>query len=119
MSRRHEVMLTVSEYLKYLRASADFVNWPPDVFAVAMSLLQKSGAYTRAISDWWPPTDRSSGVPPEAQARLWADRMRQIGNSWRAGVLRESIQIPSEVVGWWNTILDPGTLELTAIRNND
>jgi len=111
-------MLTVADYLQFLRASADFVNWPPDVFAVVMSLLQKSGAYTRAISDWWPPADRHSDVPLETQARLWAKRMKDIGVAWRAGVLSEPRLIPPEVKEWWRTVL-MGDLKVSGIREDD
>jgi hypothetical protein len=34
--------LTVGRYLEFLGASERLVEWPPDVFAVAVSLLQKS-----------------------------------------------------------------------------
>jgi hypothetical protein len=111
-------VLTITDYLNYLHASTSFVEWPPDVFAVAMSLLQKSGAYTHAISDW-PPTDAMSTVPKEEQVRSWADRMKTIGEAWRVGVLRKPPSVPSEVRNWWQVVLQTGRLEVASIRDDD
>lgn len=112
-------MLTVSDYLEYLRASPDFVNWPPDVFAVAVSLLQKSGAYTRVVSDSWPPTGPKTAAPG-TPASLWASEIRKIGLTWRSVVLSAPPQDPpAEVVDWWRTVLDRGSLTLAAVRSDD
>jgi hypothetical protein len=46
--------MRVTEVLQYMNVDDKFLGWPPDVFAVVMTLLQKSGAYTRAVSDEWP-----------------------------------------------------------------
>lgn len=111
--------LTVGRYLEFLGASEKLVEWPPDVFAVAVSLLQKSGAYTRAISDWWPPSDRRSGVPLATQARQWADRMKEIGLAWRKEAMNDPRNAPIEIVKWWNTVLAAGALNIADIRGND
>src|SRR5579884_3765247 len=35
-------------------------SWPPDVFALVMAVLQKSGAYGRVVTRWPPEGNRSS-----------------------------------------------------------
>jgi hypothetical protein len=109
--------LTVGRYLDFLGASEKLVEWPPDVFGVAVSLLQKSGAYTRAISDW-PPIDRSSAVPVKTQARQWTERMKALGAEWRNGAMTEPRNTPTDVVNWWHTVLNADTSNIADIRMN-
>ena len=47
--------------------------WPADVFAIATSLLQRTGAYTAAMDHW----------PPDGQEATWAEDVRTAGQHWR------------------------------------
>ncbi len=49
-------------------------KWPPDVFAMVATVLQKSGAYSEVVNGQWPP--RGTGDQ-------WARRMSQVGGQWR------------------------------------
>ncbi|HET8798910.1 MAG TPA: hypothetical protein VFO89_14550, partial [Thermoanaerobaculia bacterium] len=64
--------------------------WPPDAFALAAALLQRSGAYSRAVTDW----------PPR---KSWTRSIERIGSQWRkaAGERRKA---PAEVQNWWGAV---------------
>jgi len=64
---------TIGEFLEYLSPGwheTGVPPWPPDVFALAAMLLQKSGAYGY-VSEGWPPTTH------------WVKEMRRVGHDWR------------------------------------
>jgi hypothetical protein len=75
--------------------------WPPDVFAIAASVLLGSGAYISVVERWPPAGTKKEGclqVPSEK----WADAMRDIGKRWRQGwPLRLP---PQEVRHWWRIL---------------
>lgn len=47
--------------------------WPADVFAIATSLLQRTGAYAAAMDHW----------PPDGQEDTWIGNVRKAGRHWR------------------------------------
>ena len=55
--------------------------WPPDVFALCLYVLQKSGAYCQVLSDW--PPDRKLRNKESLQA--WAKDVTKEGLNWRLG----------------------------------
>jgi hypothetical protein len=71
--------LTISDQLSQIlpRLLSDETSkmpiWPPDVFAIATSLLQRTGAYVRAMDHW----------PPDGQELTWIDEVRAAGRYWR------------------------------------
>jgi hypothetical protein len=47
--------------------------WPADVFAIAASLLQRTGGYARTIYHW----------PPDGRESTWIDEVCEAGKHWR------------------------------------
>jgi hypothetical protein len=72
----------------------ELLTWPPDVFALAASLLLKSGAYSRAVSGW----DRDR---PLAQ---WVKWIARIGRQWR-----DDLSSPPSKVRQWHQVLHSKT----------
>lgn len=111
--------LTVAQYLQFVGASAHFAASAADVFAVVASLLQKSGAYTRSISDLWPPRE-SPDTPPKAEdASRWAITVRRIGKNWREAMMEVEPNVPKDVSDLWNRVLQPGALTVTGLQGDD
>src|ERR1039458_3855835 len=60
--------MTVGDYFTFLSEKgwpSKAKDWPPDVFALCASVLQKSGGYIGIVSDWPPPgrgTDKHEGA---------------------------------------------------------
>lgn len=84
--------LTVVDYLESLAPGvtkrAVPPLWPPDVFALAASLLQRSGAYTLVVQ-------KKLGTD-------WPAEMRSVGQKWRQSFATE---VPEDVAKWWTTLL--------------
>lgn len=60
------------------RPVLEFFRWPPDVFAMAATVLRDSGAYLQAA--------RSHEYPPDSAFRVeaWHDRIELAASDWRA-----------------------------------
>jgi hypothetical protein len=78
--------------------------WPPDLFALAGSLLLKSGAYRRAMIAW----------PPSAS---WEARVGRIAKKWRVQWNRGRAA-PGEVRALWQRVLALGSTALGSISDN-
>jgi hypothetical protein len=89
----------------------DLLQWPPDVFAVAAVLLQRTGAYSRVVKDW-PPHEKR--IKPDE----WASNMMYLGDKWRDAVnarlqqngkrfktQAKSAKIPERINSWWEYFL--------------
>ena len=63
--------------LPRLRTNNAMPAWPPDCFALCVSLLRRTGAYTRMFANW-PPDSLAEGALEE-----WVDDTRRLGESWR------------------------------------
>jgi hypothetical protein len=105
--------LTLGEFLCQIlpRLSSDrtFPNWPPDCFALCLSVLKRTGAYMPLLSDWPPRPRRSDALS------AWASKARKLGKTWRQswnagtnftqlrgewGVLCDSFETPlDEIIG--------------------
>lgn len=95
---------TVGDYLAYLAPelweSKRPPRWPPDAFALAAALLQKSGAYNRVLSRWPP-----GGKP----LKEWVEEIREVGWKWReAWVARTAL--PRAIQRWWAAVVKAGPL---------
>lgn len=81
--------LTVGQYLDWLapelRKSRTTPPWPPDVFALAASLLQRSGAYTAIVQK-------------RIAAEDWVQEIRDVAAEWRT-MFKTSV--PERVSEWW------------------
>jgi hypothetical protein len=89
---------------------ANLLRWPPDIFAFATTLLQRSDAYCLVVSRWPP-----SGATPSG----WANSITEIGKQWRAAAVDAAAPIPPQVIGWWDTLSAAGALEVSEVRHRD
>src|SRR4051794_28574370 len=91
--------VTIHEFLTFLAPEfwAEQVRgetrppWPPDVFALVASLLQRSGAHPRVVHPPWPPT----GHDPTQ----YLDEIIKLGAEWRTA---SRSGLPSGVARWWH-----------------
>jgi hypothetical protein len=84
----------------------ELLSWPPDVFALAASLLQKSGAYIHAVSGW------KRDMPIEE----WTKFMKKTGYKWRCNLKNP----PAKIRRWYRTLLKKEVrgLPVLEISNN-
>jgi hypothetical protein len=114
-------METIGDFLDFLAGTTvapETIQWPPDGFACAASLLERSGGYLAVLSKW----------PPDTLGKeTWGIRMRSLGQAWRDAAAAGQGP-PAEVVEAWSHILDhrwfqvqdlgTDTPEAEAIRNS-
>jgi hypothetical protein len=97
--------LTIADHLSQILPrilsdeSSEMPEWPPDVFAIATSLLQRTGAYARAM-DYW---------PPDGQEATWATEVRDAGILWRQHWKDGTFSYLDKS---WNTLLSKHDLPL-------
>src|SRR5271157_3222558 len=96
---------TIGAILEYLSPGLHRTGCPlrpPDAFALAAVLLQKSGAYS-FVSEQWPPSPH------------WVKQMRKVGHGWRRSWAGKQA-LPAEVREWWHIVVTHRTVELAALR---
>lgn len=86
-------------------------GWPPDIFALCMSLLLKAGAYCRVLKNW-PPTDNGHPI----SRKDWRRKMRAIGAAWQAG-WSEGV-LPDEVSNGWKFIWSQRNVAVNSVVDN-
>jgi hypothetical protein len=110
---RTDIESTVGDFIKYLSnaflARGFTPTWPPDIFAVAASLLEKSGAYIHLVSHWPP----KSGSKRKRSA--WMREIRKVAKKWRRSA-GGSGRPPVQIVSWWNDLLRHSKLPLNQIN---
>jgi hypothetical protein len=110
------IALTVEEVLVSLIPSclsggeAELPCWPPDAFALAASILKRSGDYTRVVSSW-PPSKFGS-------RDSWRDLIVRVGDAWRETYMSTG-KWPPEIDGWWKTIVQHRSTPIEEIGSND
>src|SRR5439155_9991428 len=67
--------------------------WPPDVFALCASVLQRSGAYLHVVERW----------PPTGSAADWKARIQNIADQWRS-IFVSGSPLPAEILDWWSVV---------------
>jgi hypothetical protein len=106
--------VTLKMFVDFLAPSALmdplFTAWPPDVFAIAASVLQRSGAYTHVVTRW-PPS--SYGASPNE----WSKQIREIGDEWRKSSVSEA-PCPQKVQDWWAILSSKSDTSLQTVRND-
>jgi hypothetical protein len=74
--------ITIGEFLggilPRLLSDKKFPQWPPDCFALCISLFRRTGAYSTLFQDW-PPGDKVEDALDQ-----WAERIRELAKEWRA-----------------------------------
>jgi predicted amidohydrolase len=111
--------ITLIQYISYLLPRITSVterhvpSWPPDVFAVAASLLIKSGCYCLVLADWPPEAYRTDREDLEQ----WARTAKGFGTEWREKWVKEKA-VPAHVDALWQELLGAGGLALKALDQN-
>jgi hypothetical protein len=104
----YNAALTIADHLSQILPrlledeTSALPTWPADVFAVAASLLQRTGAYAPAMDHW----------PPDGQESNWQDEVRKVGKQWRQQWKQGSfgyLEAP------WRVLLDRRTLALDEV----
>lgn len=98
---------TVIGHLRYLYPNHSLrrpPNWPPDLFALAGSLLSNSGAYIQAMVRW----------PPRAS---WRNGIGRIAADWRRRWNRKE-QPPTEVQSLWRELLKHADTQLNHVSES-
>jgi len=100
---------TIADVLAFLGLEdrSALPTWPPDAFAVAVVLLERSGTYRLAV-DQWPPAER----------RDWVEFIEDVGRRWRAASTDRATPLPHEVGGWWQTIFLARGTEVGSLAQN-
>jgi len=89
--------------------------WPPDLFALVASVLQRSGAYTQAINNWPPETVGAQDCAPEN----WVSTIREIAAKWRESYGSEGhVKVPAAAIDLWKRLQMQKDLPLAEVRNN-
>jgi len=103
----------VGEKLEYLYPevlSGPIPRWPPDVFCLCASLLQRSGAYAVVVDDNPPHVKGTDSVKR-------AKQIERIGKEWRTACVSESA-LPRDLHRWWNVIIRNKNLPIQKLRTN-
>jgi hypothetical protein len=110
--------LTIGEYLTFLLPRLANTHrrhvprWPADTFALAMSLIQKSGIYTLVLNDWPPPAE------DEQTTVKWTERMREVGEQWREIAGDETRSLPRFVQARWRKLIKSFSMSLDQLRED-
>jgi hypothetical protein len=110
--------VTIGEYLKLLLPRLGNVRqrhipyWPADVFAVAMSFIQKSGIYTLILNEW-PPTVESGETTEK-----WAEKMGRLGKRWRELAGRDEPRAPTYVANHWRLLMGATSSTFSRLRED-
>jgi hypothetical protein len=101
-----DTLVTVERFSNYVVPGfwdrEELLSWPPDVFALVASLLQKSGAYIHAVSGW----------KRDMPIKEWTEFIKDVGNKWRRNLKNP----PDKVHGWHSTLLRKGVRELPVLE---
>lgn len=82
--------------------------WPPDVFALVTSVLQRCGAYPVGLASWPPPP---SVMPFNGD---WSIEVRRIGKLWRKASVTNGL-VPDEVTQLWKKLIKDSGLRMTEV----
>lgn len=94
--------ISLGDYLTFLlprfRSDREIPRWPPDVFALCASLLVKSGAYCKTLTNW-PPRE-----PLKKRPRAWAGTIKKLAAGWRATCVDQR-KLPAPLHACWLVIV--------------
>ena len=88
-------------------------TWPADVFAVAASLLERSGAYAGLGTVFW-----KVSKDKRKSKNDWERQATSIAQRWRNGLAAGRKSPPKEVQSWWNTLVEFHLLPITSLPRN-
>jgi len=109
--------LTIGELIGFLAPERwrkrSLPPWPPDVFAISMALLLRSGAYCSVLDDQWPPR-----TPPFDGDEGWAGAIAEFARRWRERVLDEGRRPPRALARCWKRLVERREMPLSRIRDD-
>src|SRR5687768_14027186 len=79
--------------------------WPPDLYGLAASLLQQSGAFLQVVNE---------GIP----SNHWLKDVREAGKEWRSSAPQRPNEVPAVVHELWKVILSNDQTSLSMIRED-
>ncbi len=112
---------TLNEILEFLCPGVwtndRLLSWPPDVFAVAASILHRSGAYTCVVKSW-PPNNWKPSSRERHNKQAWNTWIKGVGERWRAAIVAGH-DAPPEVKEWWKCVLKHRRSLLSELSRNE
>lgn len=84
--------------------------WPPDAFAIAATLLKRSGAY-REVANAWPPKGFRD-------TNDWHDAIMALSDQWRASCDAGTDVVPATASEWWSTVRDHAGMPIERVHEN-
>lgn len=119
MPRKVTPDLRVGEFIRFLAPRLGRSLWPPDVFAICASLLQRSGAYPTVV-DRWPPSIRRAKTKAARRriAEKWAAQMRRDGLEWRASSGRRR-HPPASVLKYWRRVISSQAVRIGDVPSKE
>lgn len=107
-----DIAATIGDYLAFLlprlETNRQLPRWPPDVYALSSSLLLRSGAYCKTLTDW-PPYE-----PLKKGPRRWAAEIETLGNDWRIAWVNGE-KLPGTLQQWWRAIIKNWSVPIPSI----
>jgi len=82
------------------------INFPPDVFGVAASVLARTGAYLAVVSHW---------PPKNLKKPRWEDHVSTIAKKWRAEWQFGGSKPPAYVQKLWHAITEDAAISLSEL----
>lgn len=106
--------LTVGEFLcgilPRLAEDRAFPIWPPDSFALCLSVLKRTGAYAQVLAAWPP------GLGDEGALDRWVTDARELGKKWRASWDKQTF---TDLEREWDIVCDSFAIPLDSINTNE
>jgi hypothetical protein len=104
-------------------------TWPPDVFAIAATVMRRNGAYVHCVKT----PASSTAVPIVSLGANWADTAQRVGERWNKAILKalkknigpgkqpfgavvSQVPVPPEVSRAWQRLTEHGAV--TAIESS-
>ena len=97
--------------LPRLQNDTKFPSWPPDLFALSLALLKRTGAYNRVLQDWPPDRDNEDTLENRTS------RIRRLGGDWRTAIRlgqKEQFNVLNEE---WEALCRSFDRPLSAVRS--
>lgn len=122
--------LTIGEVVRFLapncwksEAEIECPSWPPDVFAIVATLLDRSAGYRVAVSADWPPKPQTPkdwiwAEKMESEELSWASWMREVGIAWRRSAVSQPPQLPQPVLDWWAELVSNASISVSRLSGH-
>lgn len=98
--------------LPRLQNDTKFPSWPPDLFALSLALLKRTGAYNRVLQDWPPDRDNEDTLENRTS------RIRRLGGKWREAIRLHQEEQFDSLTKDWEALCRSFDLSLSALARN-